>query len=301
MYNMNSNPFGDKVAYSDLERNDPRLLMPFDVDDESPIAAALHTEISRQASILYHCAIDGDDDDIPTFDEVGDDDLAAIFSNISTCDSGAPMIARSVVPPQNKPPARTKSAAHGNKLSPAWSPVRSASAKAVIGRRKSSRNVLKIPADQSISRPASNKSISMRAGAIAAGDNDTIAYARSHSNVNITEAIATCRSESHSPRPTTQEEQERLEQVMVLIEYKFRKHMSCATCENGFTCQCEPDCTEPATLYAERYGRLGNKFRVKPGYYSTAHLVEEFIDAYDEEKLMKEAERETQCRRATRQ
>lgn len=191
---------------------------------------------------------------------------------------------------------------------------RAASARAVVSRRASSRCVqraeqnassrptstLLTPSSTSLtpslalSRPASSRAISSRAGAIAAGDEDTINLVRSRSKqlsigVPLAPGAAALLSPIGSPRNVDEEQRQCV--IIELILQKFRKHIRCEECPKDHFCMCSRDCEETATVFSQRYGRLGNVMRVRPGYYCINHLVEIFIDAYDEEKRMADIEK----------
>lgn len=196
--------------------------------------------------------------------------------------------------------------------------IRAASARAVISRRMSSRAIsnaagtassttTSIPAGLAAglsptallsditNRPASSRAISSRAGAIAAGDAETIELVRSRSQQFGSRPTS---SAIHSSRPVSSaavtentDDAERCDLIFELIIQKFRKHIRCEECTGDHFCMCSRGCEETATVFAQRYGRLGNIARVRPGYYCMGHLVDVFIDAYDEEKRMADIEK----------
>ena len=339
---MSTNPFDDDYD-PDLIPASARMKNPFDLDDdESPISVAVRNEISRQASELFYASF-GDNSRSDSVDAA----VKAVFDDIDAYDSTQPLFL--FHPPSDQPKpgskiARSKTVAHGNNLSPNWTPVRSASAKAVISRRQSSRfymsragnPALVIPPDRDpvdardadgtaaskatpnitisessdaykglLFRPISTKSLSARCGALAAGDGLPKSVSRSKSS-NIVAEIVRSRSRAaiaaaaaasdcadasgrdNESNLTEDEEIARLKEIYDLIEMKFRKHVTVTECEDGYFCQCEKNCPKAAQLYADRYGRLGNKCYIRPGFYNAHHLVDLFIDAYDEEKRLKE-------------
>lgn len=200
--------------------------------------------------------------------------------------------------------------------------IRAASARAVISRRMSSRAIsnaagsgttahVPTPAgalsaglaaglsptallSDVTNRPASSRAISSRAGAIAAGDAETIELVRSRSQQfgsrPTSSAIRSSRPVSSAAVENT-DDAERCDLIFELIIQKFRKHIRCEECTGDHFCMCSRGCEETATVFAQRYGRLGNIARVRPGYYCMGHLVDVFIDAYDEEKRMADIEK----------
>jgi hypothetical protein len=323
---MSTNPFDDDFDPG-LIPVSARMKNPFDLDDdESPISRAVRSEIGRQASDLFYANLQ----DSSRSDSM-DAAMKAVFDGIDVCDSAHPLIIHTTTPSaKGSGIARSKTAVHGNNLSPGWAPVRSASAKAVLNRRRSSRFYMRegpgnpaliIPPDTNpedlpdkpvtrvtaqqyeglLFRPISTKSLSARCGAIAAGDHGVAkSLSRSRSS-NLVETIVRSRSRqtitgADLPRVessmalTEEEEIIRMKEMVDLIETKFRKHVICSECEDGYFCQCEKTCEKPAKLFADRYGRVGNHCYIRPGFYDPQHLVDLFIDAYDEERRLKEEE-----------
>ena len=299
---MSTNPFDDDYDPS-LVPVGAKVKNPFDFDDdESPISAAVRREISRQGSSMFYSSFGDSVSESNSMDAA----ISAVFST----DSTTPLV---ILTPASKPQTdnkgsgivRSNTHAHGNSLAPGWTPVRSASAKAALNRRKSSKFYTKMlttdqdaaaaaattttsqPRPGLLFRPISSKSISFRGGALAAGEKPDGSITKSKSSTLI----------GSTSRETVGEISEeeaiaRQKYIVDLIEAKFRKHMEISECEDGFMCQCEKDCPAVATVYTQRYGRVGNQFFVREGFYDPAHLVDSFIDAYDEEKRLKDEEAE---------
>lgn len=261
-------------------------------DDTSPIAAAVQTEIARQASnlIKFACGLDADVDASAAPIDAA---MRAIFDEIDSYDSGQPLLmltsasASAPVPTPAHTIARSRTVAHGNTLSPTWTPTRACSAKAILGRQRSrtSNACLQIPPDRSNSDVAravaqsGSRGLAARVGAIAASpSSENNALMRSRSSLRV--------SSVQESRSSSSENIAHMCVAAELIERKFRKHVTCAECEDGFVCMCKQDCESPARLWCERYGRLRNPAYIPPGYYDPAHLVDLFIDAYDAEKIM---------------
>ncbi len=299
------NPF-DEECEQRIVRN------PFHDEDGSPIAKAVNAEVMRQAELLFSSAMSDDTPNAPPSDHT----MAAMaaMSTIMNADiCSSPSIPIVFVTPAASGSAIRRGDSHyisrsktDASISKGQQIIRAASTKAVISRRASSRQVLIAPTETN--RPASTRAISSRAGAIAAGDEDTIELVKSRSQHFIGNHIAKnyispggspAASRPGSSRPgstrpagvSEAEYQERCEHIFDLIKRKFLKHIRCETCKPEHMCMCSQDCEASADVFSERYGRLGNKFRVKPGYYAMGHLVDVFIDAYDEEKRMETVEK----------
>lgn len=86
---------------------------------------------------------------------------------------------------------------------------------------------------------------------------------------------------------TDEEYKAKCDEIFELVKRKFLKHIVFKPINSEKRkCMCSDDCIEAANVYADRYGRVGNTKHVKPGFYCIEHLVEIFIDAYDEEKYL---------------
>lgn len=309
---MSTNPFDDDYD-PDLIPRSARMKNPFDLDDDdSPISAAVRNEISRQASGLFYASL-GDDSRSDSVDAA----VKAIFDDIESYDSTQPLFLfhppsdSAAKKPKGSGIARSKTVANSKTLTPEWKPARAASAKVILSRRQSSRLYLsrggaagasaasaalsippdRDPAENPLFRPASSRSLSARCGALAAGESLPSGISRSKSS-NLVAGLVRSRSAALAPGdvpPVTEEEEiARMKAIADLIETKFRKHVIATECEDGYFCQCEKGCEKDAKLYADRYGRLGNRYYISPGFYDPQHLVDLFIDAYDEEKRMKD-------------
>lgn len=293
---MSTNPFDDDFDPS-LVPVEAKMKNPFDFDDdESPISAAVRKEITRQGSTLFHSSFGGDLSESGSMDAA----ISAVFST----DSTSPLV---ILTPAKESRAnnnarannitRSNTHAHGNSLAPGWTPIRSASAKAALNRRKSSKFYTKmLTADSAAApeptparpgllfRPISSKSISFKSGALAAGEKPDERITRSKSSTLVStsgEKISDVSEEEAIARQKA---------IVDLIEAKFRKHMEISECDDGYMCQCEKGCSAEAQIYSQRYGRVGNRFFIREGFYDPAHLVDLFIDAYDEEKRLKDEE-----------
>lgn len=268
-----------------------RVRNPFDYDGESPITAAVMTEGMRLAEVLFKNALG--DTSRPS-SSASDAISAAICGDI--WDEDIPAII--VSPTPSSKPMRSKTDA---KLSPPEGGgsriIRAASARAVVGRQKSERYMSLVPSTPTSQRPASSRSISARAGAIAAGDDDAIEEVISKSRSihfignHIAENYIKTQSPLPSPRTQDAETAARCDRIFEMIVYKFRKHVVCEECKPGKMCMCRKGCEEEAVVFSQRFGRLGNSLYIRPGFYAMGHLVDAFIDAYDEEKRLRDIDR----------
>lgn len=311
------NPFDDIELEQRVVRN------PFTFNDHSPIAAAVNSEALRQASALFKSAFEdvsisrttsGLD---PTFPfaitpraastaPTADMIATVVFGDIWD-DETIPTVQIQPAQSDDRPASaglsrsRTDAKLRPNTEQHSRQIFRAASARAVVSRRASSRCVNR--AEEGVksaslaqplapsSRPASARAISSRAGAIAAGDEDVINLVRSRSRQNVALPLAPGAAALLSPIGSPRPEAERTDTIVELILQKFWKHIRCEKCADDHLCMCSRECEETATVFSQRYGRLGNIMRVRPGYYCINHLVEIFIDAYDEEKRMSDIEK----------
>lgn len=335
VYITHMNPFDECGALHEYDRKYGSRIVknPFaDCGDEmSPIAVAVNTEAMRQAELLFRGAFDEVDlsrtrsrlpefvtgssfsnEDLPSIVVKPPAESASVDSTIATMMMSDPFGRANANLSRSKTDGRIGGGARPNTsaatLTPgAYTIVRAASAKAVIARRSSSRFERMSLAPRSgqtdaatddadnLSRTASSRSISSRAGAIAVGDDSEIELVKSHSSHYIGNHIAqrylsppgSARANSADPIGDA-EYMERCECIFELIKRKFLKHVRCEPCDESRFCMCTNDCEAPADVFSERYGRLHNRMRVKPAYYAMGHLVDLFIDAYDEEKRMRD-------------
>lgn len=307
----------------------PRIKCMLDFDSPSPLTSALNREMARQASSILTSVFSESGSNVvsaaSSLDSV-DYKIRAVFDDVDSGDSGQPLLllqSASRAEPQKKGSGITRSKTQQTTLSPTWTPMRAASARAVLCRRQSSRfeiplnekwakrqqdPTLIIPGDQDASsdslaedlglsqtRSVSMNSISAKIGAMAV-EKKKQNLPQSRSSQFVQEELSRSMSGLRlSPSAELLSEAERIERAAAaveLIEYKFRKHMNCSEAEDGYKCMCTKYCTAKGVIYTERYGCLGNALFIRGGYYDPGHLVELFIDAYDENKRIKDEEKE---------